>query len=144
MRAEDLVGVWIAETFHLVDQDTGGRTAPWGEAPRGVIVFHPAGRMVVILTAGPRRAPADAADRTRAFDTMLAYSGAYRVDPPNRLVTEVDMAWFEPWIGTEQLRYCRLDGDAMTLTSAPLAMPDGGTVHAVVTWRRDGASKTPH
>ncbi|MFF0948434.1 lipocalin-like domain-containing protein [Rhizobium leguminosarum] len=77
-----------------------------------------------------------------AFRSMLAYSGQYRVEPPNRLVTTVDIAWFEPWVGSEQVRYCNLSGDSLTLTSAPLNMPQqNALMFAVVTWRRELASQ---
>ncbi|WP_371075653.1 MULTISPECIES: lipocalin-like domain-containing protein [unclassified Sinorhizobium] len=66
----------------------------------------------------------------------------YRVESPNRLVTTVDIAWFEPWVGSEQVRYCDLAGDSLTLTSAPLNMPkQNAPTFAVVTWRREVASQ---
>jgi hypothetical protein len=72
---------------------------------------------------------------------MLAYSGPFRVDPPNKLVTSVDIAWHEPWVGTEQTRYCELNADSLTLTSAPLGMPqrpgEQNEILAVVEWRRE-------
>lgn len=140
MRAQDLVGVWIIQSFHLEDPQTGQRTEPWGERPGGTVVFHPDGRMLALITAGPRSVPRTENDEAETFRKMLAYSGPYRVDPPNRLVTTVDISWFEPWIGTEQVRYCELSGDDLKLTSAPLSMPqERAPIFAVVTWKRERA-----
>jgi hypothetical protein len=139
MRREELVGVWVIRSFVVEERATGRQSRPWGDSPAGSAIFHPDGRMMALITAGPREAPSTLSDRAVAFDTMLAYSGAWRIDPPDALVTTVDIAWFEPWRGTEQIRYGRIEGDELTLTSAPLAMPDGATVHAVVRWRREAS-----
>ena len=143
MRAEDLVGTWIIQSFLMEDCTTGRRTRPWGEQPSGTVVFGSDGRMFALITAGGRSAPAGEADEAAAFRSMLAYSGHYRVEPPNRLVTSVDIAWFEPWVGSEQVRYCELSGDSLFLTSAPLDLPrQGEATFAVVTWRREPAPQS--
>ncbi len=143
MRAEDLVGTWIIETFYMEDCATGRRTRPWGEHPSGTVVFGSDGRMFALITAGGRSAPAGEADEAAAFRAMLAYSGHYRIESPNRLVTSVDIAWFEPWVGSEQVRYCELSGDSLFLTSAPLDLPrQGEAAFAVVTWRREAAPQS--
>jgi hypothetical protein len=138
MNAKDLVGVWLIETFDLVDLGTGQKSQPWGRRPKGTVVFHADGRMVAIIHASPRTPPAADHQRSTAFQQMLAYSGHYRVDPPDVLVTSVDISWFEPWIGTKQIRYGTLDGDELVLTSAPLDMPRANNpLFAVVRWRRE-------
>jgi hypothetical protein len=136
MQAEDLVGIWIIESFDVEDCTTGRRTQPWGDRPSGTVIFDPGGRMFAMITSEQRTlSDFDEAD---AFRSMLAYSGHYRVEPPNKLVTTVDIAWFEPWVGTEQVRFCDVSGDRMTLTSAPLNMPQqNAQTFAVVTWRRE-------
>ena len=138
MHARDLVGIWIIDSFHTEDRATGKRTQPWGERPSGTVMFNPEGRMSALITPGGRSHPKTEADEAAAFRSMLAYSGRYRVEPPNRLVTTVDIAWFEPWVGSEQVRYFDLSGDSLTLTSAPLNMPQqNAPMFAVVTWRRE-------
>lgn len=142
MHAEDLVGIWIIESFHIEDCETGVRTAPWGERPSGTVMFDPDGRMFALITPDGRPHPRTEMEEAAAYRSMLAYSGRYRIDPPNRLVTVVDIAWFEPWVGSEQVRYCELSGDGLTLTSAPLNMPQQeAPAFAVVRWRRERASR---
>lgn len=143
MQAEDLHGVWIIQSFCLENIRTGERSYPWGERPAGTVIFHPDGRMFALITSADRPPPVSETEQATAFQRMLAYSGPYRLDPPNRLVTTVDMSWFEAWVGTEQVRYCDLSGDDLILTSAPLDMPreDGSlaSVFAIVSWKRESA-----
>jgi hypothetical protein len=142
MQAKDLVGIWIIESFQMEDCATGKRTQPWGEHPSGMVMFSPQGRMSALITPDDRSDPTTEADEAAAFRSMLAYSGRYRLEPPNRLVTTVDIAWFRPWVGTEQIRYCDLSGDRLALQSSPLNMPQQKTgMFAVVTWRREPASQ---
>jgi hypothetical protein len=143
MHAKNLVGIWTIDSFQIEDCATGQRTHPWGERPSGMVMFSPEGRMSALITPGGRSHPKTEGDEAAAFRSMLAYSGRYRVEPPNRLVTSVDIAWFEPWVGSEQVRYLDLSGDKLTLTSAPLNMPQqNAPMFAVVTWRREPARQS--
>jgi hypothetical protein len=44
------------------------------------------------------------------------------------------MSWNEAWSGTEQVRFCKIDGDRLTYTSAPAKNPLDGSevVHEVL------------
>ena len=142
MLTQDLRGIWIIRSFYMQDMTTGERSEPWGERPGGTLVFSPEGRMFAIITADNRQPPETDAEQAHAYRNMLSYSGPFRIDPPNRLITTVDISWHVPWIGTEQVRFIELDGDTLVLTSAPLAMPtrdgDEHQVFAVVEWSREG------
>lgn len=138
MHVPELIGVWLLVSFVVEDTVTGERFEPLGTAPSGTIVFHPEGRFFALMTPGKRAAPAGEAEQAAAFQKLIAYSGPYRFDPPNALVTSVDIAWFAPWVGSEQVRYFTLDGDDLTLRSAPLTMPGRtNTVVGVVQWKRE-------
>ncbi|UVC11456.1 lipocalin-like domain-containing protein [Rhizobium sp. TH2] len=141
MQAGDLIGVWMIRSFIMHDVETGEQFEPWGERPGGTLVLSDSGRMFAIITADGREPPSTDAEQAHAYRNMLSYTGPYRIDPPNELVTTVDIAWHAPWIGTEQRRYCEMQGETLVLTSAPLAMPgkDGQARHvlAVVEWTRE-------
>ena len=85
--------------------------------------------------------PTTEADRAEAFQKLVAYSGRYRLEPPDRLVTSVDVAWFEPWIGTDQVRTYALDGDSLDIFTTPGRMPRQGgeevTVVGILSGPRD-------
>ncbi|MBE7219439.1 MAG: lipocalin-like domain-containing protein [Caulobacteraceae bacterium] len=135
-----IVGTWLLRAFVVEDAATGAHHAPFGPAPRGVMTFQPDGRMTVVMTPGARAAPETEAERALAFQQLIAASGRYRLEPPDRFVIVVDVAWFEPWVGSEQVRRYRIDGDRMDIISAPTRLPQPGgadaTVVATVSWRR--------
>src|SRR5579883_1449849 len=73
--------------------------------------------------------------------SLLAYTGKFRVEG-DYLVTNVDVAWYELWTGTEQRRKFQLDGDVLTIVTKP--QPVGGTgprgkalVSCKVVWQRE-------
>lgn len=134
---EKLVGVWKLQTYVVEFQDTGERTAPFGAHPNGIGIFTPDGRAMAILTAEGRKAPQTDADRAAAFQSMVAYSGTYRLDD-DRWITTVDIAWNEAWMGTDQIRFYRVDGDTLTVTSnwRPYPLFDGRVARGLLTWVR--------
>lgn len=101
-------------------------------------MLSPHGRIFPMITEDDRTTPVTESEQAHAYLNMVYYSGPYRVDPHNKLVTTLDISWHAPWIGTEQVRYCEFHGDQLVLTIAPLAMPatDGETrqMFAMVEW----------
>lgn len=132
--AESIVGVWSLQSFHMEDVGTGQRSEPFGPAPLGMLILHPDGRMVAMIS--PR-------ERTPALQSLVAYSGRYRLEPPDRLVTSVDIAWIDAWVGTDQVRTYKLDGDRLELhtPAGRMPQPDGteATVTGIMSWARESA-----
>ncbi|HEY1720904.1 MAG TPA: lipocalin-like domain-containing protein [Magnetospirillaceae bacterium] len=138
----DVIGVWRLRAFYLEDPQTGKRFDPYGADPSGTLILHPGGRMAAVATPSNQVRPKSDAELADAFRRMIAYSGRYRLEPPDRFVTTVDTAWFQPWVGTEQARTFRLDGDNLHITAAPAKTPHTGDalVVGVLSWVREGAS----
>ena len=69
---------------------------------------------------------------------MLAYSGRYRTEG-NRITVKVDLAWDEAWIGTEQVRYCRIEGDELHMEAVPqlYANLGGKLMRGILIWTRE-------
>jgi len=135
---KQLVGVWKIESIYTEDKATGAQKKSYGERPNGYGVLTPQKRTFLVVSAEKRITPISDADRSAAFLSMIAYSGVYRVED-DRFITKVDVAWNEAWIGTEQVRYVKLEGDAMTLTSS--WQPDPNTpgnpeIRFVAVWSR--------
>ncbi|HSI40515.1 MAG TPA: lipocalin-like domain-containing protein [Xanthobacteraceae bacterium] len=143
MREADLLGAWILKSFRFEEVATGRQWEPFGPRPAGTILLNPGGRFFALITPTERPSPVTEAEQAAAFRDLIAYSGAYRIEPPDRLVTRVDISWFPDWIGTEQLRFCTLRGDDLELVSAALGMPRAGgesvAVFARVAWCREMA-----
>jgi hypothetical protein len=142
-NVSDVIGVWRLRACYLEIVQTGERIEPYGAEPKGVFMIHPDGRMVVVMTPAEQRRPATEADQAEAFQKLVAYSGLYRVEPPDRFVTAVDIAWFEPWVGSEQARRFTIKGDTLEIVSEPTRTPLTGDalVIGVLSWNREGTMR---
>jgi hypothetical protein len=121
MPAEsDLLGTWKLVSLRRRHAPTGEEIA---DHPRtGFITFAPGARMMTILVWADRAAPAGEIptdmERIALHKSVIAFAGDYRIHP-DRLVFNVDVSWNESWTGSQQVRFCRIDGDRMTLTTEP-------------------------
>ena len=133
-----LIGVWKLQTFELEFQDTGERIEPFGAHPNGYGIFTREGRTMAVLTAEGRAAPRTDADRATAFKDMIAYTGMYRVEG-DHWITKVDASWNESWVGTDQIRFFKVDEDTLSVTSnfRPNPNYDGRIVRGHLTWTRE-------
>ena len=133
-----IVGTWKLVSVAYEDQATGERSPVYGAHPKGIQIATSEGRWLALMTAEGRRAPQSDAERVRALQTMIAYTGRYRVEGGN-VITKVEAAWNEGWVGTEQVRAIRFDGDRLYLQSPPMPHPniDGKVVRVIVEWQRD-------
>jgi hypothetical protein len=104
-------------------------------------MFLPEGRLISMVTAGQPRPAATVPEQAAAFGSMLAYAGTYR-DEGHRFVARVDLAWDERWVGSEQIRYYTIEGDSLSIETAPQLTLEGGpeaAARAIVTWRREAS-----
>ena len=96
-------------------------------------------RWLALVTADNRPVPKTDAERARALQTMISYSGHYRVED-GKVITKVDVAWNESWVGGEQVRFIRFEGDDLLhIESPPMPHPNVNdkVVRVIVSWRRD-------
>lgn len=135
---EKLYGVWKLVSYDLEDAATKERKSLFGQHPKGYLILLPSGRMMSIITAEGRKAPQTDAERSDAFRSLLAYSGRFRVDG-NKFVTKVDAAWNETWVGTDQERTYKLDGDTLYIISMtqPNVNFGGRMMTGILSWERD-------
>jgi hypothetical protein len=139
----EVIGVWRLRAYYLEIVQTGERIEPYGAQPKGVFMIHPDGRVVVVMTPAEQRKPVTETDQAEAFQKLVAYSGLYRVELPDRFVTAVDIAWFEPWVGSEQARRFTVKGDTLEIVSEPTRTPLTGDalVIGVLSWIREGTMR---
>jgi hypothetical protein len=135
------LGVWTLVSMQFVFDDTGERVDVYGAHPDGVIVLTPEGHMIGIITTGAKAQRADP-DTATLFRNMLAYSGPYRIEG-DKFITNVDIAWHPSWVGTEQVRFFRVEGDRLFITTPPQTLPryDARLGHAVLEWRRNPVTR---
>jgi hypothetical protein len=133
-----IVGTWTLVSVNYEDTASKARTPIYGERPKGIQIATPAGRWLALMTAEGRTAPATDADRARALTTMIAYTGRYRVEG-GHVITKVEAAWNEGWVGTEQVRAIAFEGGRLHLQSPPMPHPNigGRRVRVIVVWERE-------
>lgn len=130
-----LVGLWRLVSFRREYQATGEREYPMGNFPAGYIHFSPEGRMTVVITGEGRKAPTADQDRVGLFNTLVAYTGPYRVDGA-KWITTVEVSANPARVGTEQTRSFQVSGDRLQEMTAWAARPDNRMARAVITYQR--------
>ena len=121
------------------DAQTKELTPVLGEHPRGYQIATPEGRWLALVTADGRPVPKTDEDRAKALRSMIAYSGRYRVED-GKVITKVEVAWNEAWVGGEQVRFLRFEGDdILHIESPPMPHPNVNdkVVRVIVTWARE-------
>jgi hypothetical protein len=135
---QKIVGTWTLVSVVYEDQNTKMRTPIMGEHPRGRQIATADGRWLAVVTADNRPVPKTDADRARALQTMIAYTGRYRVED-GKVITKVEAAWNESWVGGEQVRAVRFQGDRLFIESPSMAHPNVNDmiVKVIVIWDRE-------
>jgi hypothetical protein len=113
---EKILGLWRLVSWETEFQETGEREAVMGKNPTGYVLFSPEGRFWAIVTGEGREAPKTDQDRAELFKSMTAYSGKYRLEGDKFIVT-VDVSWNPAYLGAEQVRFFRIDGDRLQVTN---------------------------
>ncbi len=138
-----LIGAWKLVSFTHLDEAGEEITGPFGESPRGRIVYTETGRMVTVIVAGERDAflvedfrQADDNEKVAAFDTMTAYSGRYELIG-NRVVHHVDLAWIPGWAGSHLDRYVEFSDDGRLILTGPPMKIGGRTLGVRIVWERE-------
>jgi len=133
-----IVGNWQLVSVLYEDALTKERTPVLGEHPKGYQIATQSGRWLALVTGEGRVVPTNDLERSNALRSMISYTGHFRVEE-GRVITKVEAAWNESWVGTEQIRAYRFEGDLLHLESPPQPHPNigGRMVRIIVTWKRD-------
>jgi hypothetical protein len=93
---------------------------------------------LALVTAEGRSVPKTDEERAQALRTMIAYTGRYRVED-GKVITKVEAAWNEGWVGGEQTRFIRFEGDRLFIESPPMPHPNQNNrvVRVIVIWDRE-------
>jgi len=129
------VGTWKLLSFQYEFEDSDQRDEPLGANPVGYLVLTEE-RLITLMTARERAADAAAGE---LLDSMIAYSGRYRLQGDDCFVTTVDSAWRPAWIGTEQVRFFKIEGEILSAASSLREDPKypGRRIRGVAIWRKD-------
>jgi Lipocalin-like domain len=135
---QQIVGTWKLVSVNYEDVASKQRTPIYGEHPNGIQIATPHGRWLALMTGEGRAIPKTDAERAQALTSMIAYTGRYRVEN-GQVITRVEAAWNEGWVGGEQVRNIRFEGDRLYIESPPMPHPNisDKTVRVIVVWQRE-------
>ena len=135
---QQIVGTWTLVSVVYEDQATKELSPVLGEKPRGRQIATGDGRWLALVTAENRPVPKTDEERARALTSMIAYTGRYRVED-GKVVTKVEAAWNEAWVGGEQTRFIRFEGDRLFIESTAMRHPNvnNKVVKVIVIWDRE-------
>jgi Lipocalin-like domain len=134
-----LIDTWRLISIQFELADTGERFDLYGPHPLGFLILTDGGRLMGMVTSADRRPPRDTAGGAALFESMMAYSGKYRVEGEDKFITSVDLAWHPAWNGTEQTRFFKLDNDMLSITTAQQTHPrfPDRVGRGVLVWRKE-------
>lgn len=139
-QAEAIVGTWKLHALTREVIQSGQQSNVLGERPAGFIGYLQDGRMWTISGAATREKPAalipTADEKVRLYDTMFAYTGTYRIDA-DKVIHRIDISLNQHWVGTDQVRFFKVEGDTLTITTPPYRSNlDGQEIRNVAVWKR--------
>jgi hypothetical protein len=121
--ASSIIGVWRYTSFLDKEVQSGNVLKPFGENPSGYIVYTSGGHIVFLLV-GDRSVPAspNPTDAERiACSALCALAPAYIYIRSKVMALSInwDASWSQWWTGRTQKRKVEIEGNKMTITSAP-------------------------
>ena len=145
MQADDLVGTWRLRSWKNVGSD-GSAVDPLGARPVGYIFYNHDGYMSVEIMAANRTPYHDhdafggtEEERSEAIGTYLSYAGPFEVLPDrDTVIHHIEVSSYPNWIGNAQVRFAKLDGDLLKLSTKPMTF-QGVERRAELVWERVGA-----
>ena len=135
-----VLGTWRLQSYVREVLASGERYNQFGEDPDGYIGYAPDNRMYAIFTRKDRITPADAVptdeEGVELLGTMVAYAGTFTLEP-EKVTRHIDISWNQAWTGTDQVRFYTLDGDTLTITTAPYkSYFDGKEGRSILVWTK--------
>ena len=131
-------GSWRLVSYDVEVQATGEKFPPMGKNPTGYVIFTPEARVWFVLTGDGRKPGKTAEEKAALLSTLIAYTGTYRVEN-GTWITSVEVAWDPAWVGTEQKRVFKVEGDRLQVLTPWRVMPnwaDKGMTRSIITFER--------
>lgn len=144
MEQTKLSGTWRLVSLQFEFADTRECADMYGTEPLGYLIITQDRRMMTIITSQGRTPPRGDDEAAKLFESMMAYSGPYRVEG-DQFITSVEVAWHPAWVGTEQARFYAVAGDTLSIVTAQIQHPmfPGRTGRGALKWHRAETRSTP-
>jgi beta-alanine degradation protein BauB len=137
-----LIGTWRLVSAGTFRPDGSFEPFPeYGPNAIGYLMYDPTGHMCVSLSnpnhphwANPKK-PTDA-EKLRSYDAFFAYCGTYEIrEKEGRVIHRPEMGSWPHYIGTDQNRNFRLEGERLILSDEETP-PGGERRRYQITWER--------
>jgi Lipocalin-like domain len=134
------LGTWMLRSYTREDLQTGAKTDLFGPHPSGYLIYTPEGRMSALFVRDGRTAPSTMipteAERIDLYGGMIAYGGWYTIEG-DIVRHHIDTSWNQIWSGTSNQRQFKIEGDVLTIRTAPSPNPvDGEMSSSILIWQR--------
>lgn len=140
MTRNPLIGTWRLLSWQNEASD-GSVTYPMGADAIGLISYTGDGYVLVHIARADRTnhalddlAGGSEQEFAAAMKSMIAYAGPYDFRG-DHVVHDVILSSFPNWVGTDQKRHVRFEGDRMRLSTDPLPF-EGREITASLLWER--------
>src|SRR5262245_36545470 len=135
-----IVGTWKLQSLVFEAIATGQRSSQLGDHPVGYLKYSPDSRMYAIGVAEDRPKPRDLVptdeEKAKLQQSMFAYAGTYTADG-EKVIHHVDISWNQSWTGTDLVRFYKLDGNTLTITTARAQSAfDGEEGQFILVWEK--------
>jgi len=133
-----IIGIWKLVSFQAEIQATGQKEPVMGQNPTGYVIFTAEGRAFFILTGEGRKSAKTVQDRADLLNSLISYTGMYRIEG-DKWITKVDVAWSPDFVGTEQTRFFKVEGDrlqVLTTWGVHPNWPGKGMQRRILTFER--------
>ncbi len=126
---EDILGSWTLVRIEAMGPDAERQPPPFGGRPEGLLHYLPDGRMVAIVQQGGRESIAGGrkggtdAEWKGAARSFTAYAGPYEI-MPDHIVHHVEFNSFPNDVGSDYIRYARIEGGFLVLETPLDPGPD--------------------
>jgi hypothetical protein len=135
-----VLGTWTLQSYVRERLSDGQRHNQFGATPVGYIGYAADGRMYAIFTRNDRVTPRDVVptdeEGVELIGSMVAYAGTFSLGD-HVVVHHIDTSWNQAWTGTDQIRHFVLEGDTLTITTAPYKSYHDGTLgRSILVWTR--------
>lgn len=125
MTQNPFVGAWRLLSVELRTLD-GQVTYPLGRDAIGYIMYTDNGYMSVAFMSANRSKfvagdirGGSIEEKAAAADSYISYCGRYEIQD-DKVIHHVEVSFFPNWIGMDQQRFFRLDGNKLYLSTPPM------------------------
>ena len=125
-----ILGTWKLQSLVFEVSATGERSSPFGDHPDGYAIG------VVEDRPKPRDLVPTDEEKVKLQGSMFAYAGTYTADG-DKVIHHVDISWNQSWTGTDLVRFYKLDGNTLTITTARAQSAiDGEEGQFILVWEK--------